>query len=91
VLSGRDPCDKLITRPEESYRLWCAVAGDLESPWTRRPCPPGGGGVAVAPNKKTYIVERPKRYLYLIFNKFENKPKLFRFSVWLSYSKVTEL
>jgi hypothetical protein len=23
VLSGRDLCDELITRPEESYRLWC--------------------------------------------------------------------
>jgi hypothetical protein len=25
VLSGRGLCDELITRPEESYRLWCAV------------------------------------------------------------------
>jgi len=23
VLSGRGLCDGLITRPEESYRLWC--------------------------------------------------------------------
>jgi hypothetical protein len=23
VLSGRDACDGPITRPEESYRLWC--------------------------------------------------------------------
>jgi hypothetical protein len=23
VLSGRDLCVGLITRPEESYRLWC--------------------------------------------------------------------
>jgi hypothetical protein len=23
VLSGRDLCDGLITRPEESYRVWC--------------------------------------------------------------------
>jgi hypothetical protein len=23
VLSGRGLCDELITRPEESYRLWC--------------------------------------------------------------------
>jgi len=22
ALSGRGPCDELITRPEESYRLW---------------------------------------------------------------------
>jgi len=25
VLSGRRLCDELITRPEESYRLWCVV------------------------------------------------------------------
>jgi hypothetical protein len=25
VLSGRGLCDELITRPEESYRLWCFV------------------------------------------------------------------
>jgi hypothetical protein len=31
VLSGRDLCDELITRPEESYRLWCVVVSDLEN------------------------------------------------------------
>ena len=25
VLSGRGLCDELITRPEESYRMWCVV------------------------------------------------------------------
>jgi hypothetical protein len=30
VLSGRGLCDGLITRPEESYRLWCAVVCDQE-------------------------------------------------------------
>ena len=29
VLSGRGLCDELITRPEESYRLWCLVVCDL--------------------------------------------------------------
>jgi hypothetical protein len=41
-LSGRGLCDELITRPEESYRLWCVVACDLETSWMRRPCPTGG-------------------------------------------------
>ena len=31
VLSGRSLCDGLITRPEESYRLWCVVKCDLET------------------------------------------------------------
>jgi hypothetical protein len=28
VLSGSYFCDELITRPEESYRLWCVVECD---------------------------------------------------------------
>jgi len=31
VLSGRDLCDELITRTEESYRLLCVVVCDLEN------------------------------------------------------------
>jgi hypothetical protein len=31
VLSGRGLCDELIIRPEESYRLCCVVACDLET------------------------------------------------------------
>ena len=31
VLSVRGLCDELITRPEESYRLWCVVVCDLEN------------------------------------------------------------
>jgi len=32
VLSDRGLCDELITRPEESYRLWCVDVCDLEKP-----------------------------------------------------------
>jgi len=39
VSSGRGLCDELITRPEESYRLWCVVACDLETSKIRRPWP----------------------------------------------------
>ena len=31
MLSGRGLCDELLTRPEESYRLWCVVVRDLET------------------------------------------------------------
>ena len=31
MLSGRGLCEELITRPEESYRLWCVVVCDLEN------------------------------------------------------------
>ena len=37
VLSGRGLCDELITRPEESYRLWYVAVCDLE---TSRICAP---------------------------------------------------
>ena len=39
VLSGRGLCDELITRPEESYPLWCVVVCDLETSRMRRPWP----------------------------------------------------
>jgi len=39
LLSGSGLCDGLITRPEESYRLWCVVLCDLETSWMRRPLP----------------------------------------------------
>jgi hypothetical protein len=31
VLSGRGLCDKLATRPEESYRLWRVAVCDIET------------------------------------------------------------
>jgi len=39
VLSGRGICDELITRPGESYRLWCVVVCGLETSRMRRPWP----------------------------------------------------
>jgi hypothetical protein len=39
VLSGRGLCDGLITRPEESCRLWCVSECDLETSKRRRPGP----------------------------------------------------
>jgi hypothetical protein len=35
VLSGRGLCDGLITRPEESYRLWRVAVCDQETSNTR--------------------------------------------------------
>ena len=31
VFSGRRLCNELITRPEETYQLWCVVVCDLET------------------------------------------------------------
>jgi len=40
ILSSRDLCVELITRPEESYRVWCVC--DREASVTRRPWPTRG-------------------------------------------------
>ena len=42
VLWGRGLCDKLITRPEESYRMCCVVLCNPEISWKRRPWPTEG-------------------------------------------------
>ena len=42
VLSGRGLCNGLITRPEESYRLWRVVVCDQETSKTRRLKPATG-------------------------------------------------
>jgi hypothetical protein len=52
VLSGRGLWDELITRPEESYRLWCVVVCDPEISGMRRPWPTGG---CCAKNKQIFV------------------------------------
>jgi hypothetical protein len=42
VLSGRDLCVGLITRPEESYRVLCVCVYDDAASIMRRPCPNRG-------------------------------------------------
>jgi len=42
MLSGRGLCDGLITRPEESYRLWRVVVCDQETARMRRLKPATG-------------------------------------------------
>jgi len=42
LLSGRGLCDELITRPEESYWLWCIAECVIETSLMRRKWPSGG-------------------------------------------------
>ena len=51
VLSGRGLCDELITRPEESYRLWCVV--DLSRNHVNEEALPHWGGGCRAKNKQS--------------------------------------
>ena len=52
VLLGRGLCDGLITRLEESCRMWCVVVCDLETSRMRRPWPALGRSSTA---KKKYI------------------------------------
>jgi hypothetical protein len=52
VLPGRGLCDGLITRPGESYRMWCVSECDSEASIMRGPWPTG----AVAPWKRQCII-----------------------------------
>jgi hypothetical protein len=58
MLSDRGLCDELITRPDQSYRLWCVVMCDLETSWMRGPGPTEG---TVAPETKKSLITRPCR------------------------------
>jgi len=60
VLSGRGLCDELITRPEESYWLWCVVMCDLGSSRMRRPWPALGRSVTGKQN----VLGLSQQYIY---------------------------
>jgi hypothetical protein len=81
VLSGRGLCDKLITCPEEYYRLWYVAVCDLETSWMRGSWPTGG---SVAPKDKKHMCNI---YSYEAFN--SNKPLFLRPNI-TSYHLVTQ-
>jgi hypothetical protein len=57
VLSGRGICNELITRPEESYRLWRVVVCDQETSWTRGPKPALGCSAKKTVSSRLYDPE----------------------------------
>jgi len=77
-VSGRGLCDELITRPEESYRLWCIVLCGLETSRMRRPWPAlgrtatGGGGEI----ELTCMVKQWKLFYKVLFASVEITNKM---------------
>ena len=67
VLLGRGLCDELITRPGESYRLWCVVVCDLETSRMRRPRPALGRS-ATAKKKPSFILTKLNAAFVFIFS-----------------------
>jgi len=65
VLSGRGLGDELITRPEESYRVWCVVECDLETQRMRRPRPALGRRGATAKKNTLIIIINHCHYHYM--------------------------
>jgi len=63
VLSGRGLCDELITRPEESYWLWCVTVCDLETSRLRRPWPALGRS---ATEKKNHTIVHKHHMFYIM-------------------------
>jgi len=68
VLSGRVLCVGLITRPEESYRVWCVVMCDLETSWMRRPWPTGGLLRGKKKKKNLPLAQNVKPQIHIIQN-----------------------
>ena len=64
VLSGRGLCDELITRPVESYRLWCVVVCDLETTRMRRPWPALGRSATVGKESNKVDVSDLKKICF---------------------------
>jgi hypothetical protein len=65
-LSGRGLCDELITRPEESYRLWRVVVCDHETSWYEEAI--ARAGLQSQRNKQQtyFFIIRANRMLYLL-------------------------
>jgi hypothetical protein len=72
VLLGRDLCDELITRSEESYRLWCVVVCDLETSRRRKQRHALGRSATEKKKKSVYIflekvtLTKPGHEFYLL-------------------------
>jgi len=83
VLSGRGLCDELITRPEESYPLWCVIVCDLETSRMRRPWP--ALGRSATEKKKLCMCRRarPHHFQLILFEFQKNHFQfIFQMFVW---------
>jgi len=84
VLSGRGLCDGLITRPEESYRLWRVIVCDQETSKTRR-LKPATGAVKIQPQRGvTPGKQRNEQILRFIIHGFKLYIQLFKSRIWFN-------
>jgi hypothetical protein len=89
VLSGRGLCDELITRPEESYRLWCVVVCNLETSRMRRPWPALDRRTTEKERLTPYIKSNTKictlylRFVMVTFKEINSAHKREGYQVWM--------
>ena len=62
MLSGRGLCDELITRPEESYRLWCVVCDIEKQNLVNEEAKTHWGG-GIAPTEKVFDLSKCEKFL----------------------------
>jgi len=77
--AGRGLCDGLITRSEESYRLWCVVVCDLETSWMRRPWPTLGRSAT-----------RKRKCVKVMFIRHEPKLKETESHFWALFAGISK-
>ena len=65
MLSGSVLCEELITRPEESYRIWCVVVYDLENLVNEEALANWEG---FCPQNKTNIIKQRETFVFPIPN-----------------------
>ena len=85
-------CDELITRPEESYRLWCVVVCDLETSRMRRPRPAlGRSATEEKLRARVYIYIYIYLYLFIYLFISPLPRKNMHFSVSVVFCLVTTI
>jgi hypothetical protein len=69
-------CNELITRPEESYRLWCVVVCDLETSRMRNPWPALGRSATKKNGNNVWYTYKnlENKWSSLFHIKFKPKP-----------------
>jgi hypothetical protein len=83
VLSGRGLCDGLITRPEDSYRLWRVVVCDLGTSRMKRPWPELGlsaMGRGRGRKQSKYVMAQPSVWVPRCIDFYQNNTTVCRTS-----------
>ena len=88
VLSIRGLCEELITRLEESYRLWCVVVCDLETSRMRKQWPTLGCSATRKKYSSYYIFSHRNWFLRLGLSHTDLQALVLQCSMSTNFFKV---